>query len=355
MGKVTVTFTGIEPREGLEAVLKSKGLDWFEEKGTIFVSTKKILRTYYLNHARPSDIKTLITNILPSGSSVAEDDTYNVLVVQTSSDYLPRLEDLIKELDVPPTQVMIEVKMIEVRHTGGGTIGIDGKYTSPTNSNNTVQTTGLAGKTTDTGAQGLYAHVLTGNFEAYLSAVQLAGKTNTLATPRITTLSNKEATILIGQKLGYKTTVTSQTQTTEQVNFLEVGTALTITPYVTKAGYIRMQVAPKISDGEVTNGLPSENTTETENEVVVKNGQTFVIGGLLRDKETQNDYGIPFLMDIPLLGTLFRRTVTTKDKRELIVFVTPYIIGVDVLEEKSADKINKMEAEYEKNKAYLVH
>lgn len=354
-GKVTVTFTGITPRKGLEAVLKSKGLDWFEEEGTIFVSTKKVLRTYYLNHARPSDIKTLIKNILPSGSSVSDDDTYNALVVQTSSDYLPRLEKLIKELDVPPTQVMIEVKMIEVRHTGGGNIGLDTKYTSPSNANNIAQTTGLAGRSTDSGAQGLYTQVLSGNFEAYLSAVQTAGKVNTIATPRITTLSNKEASILIGQKLGYKTTVTSQTQTTEEINFLEVGTALKLTPYVTKAGFIRMKVAPKISDGEVTNDLPNENTTETQNEVVVKNGQTFVIGGLLKDKETQNDYGVPILMDIPLLGSVFRKTVTTKDKRELLVFVTPYIIGSDAVEKDSATKISEMEQESAKNKARLIH
>jgi type II secretory pathway component GspD/PulD (secretin) len=69
-GKVTVTFSGIDPKQGLEAVLRTRGLDWFEEGGTIYVSTKKIMRTYYLANAKPSDLQTTITSILPAGSSV---------------------------------------------------------------------------------------------------------------------------------------------------------------------------------------------------------------------------------------------------------------------------------------------
>ncbi len=115
------------------------------------------MRTYYLENARPSDLADLIKGILPAGSSVSADDTYNVLVVQTSSDYLPRLEKLIKELDISPTQVMIEVRMIEVQHTDGGTVGLNAKYTNPKDKNDTVQTVGQAGKLADTGAQGLFA------------------------------------------------------------------------------------------------------------------------------------------------------------------------------------------------------
>ncbi|MFH1683396.1 MAG: secretin N-terminal domain-containing protein, partial [Candidatus Margulisiibacteriota bacterium] len=254
-GKVTVTFTGIDPKEGLEAVLRTKGLDWFEDAGTIFVSTKKILRTYYLENARPSDIQVTIKDILPGGSKVSVDDSYNVLVVQTSSDYLPRLEKLIKELDVPPTQVMIEVRMIELRHQDGGSIGIDAKYTKP-NANSVVETKNLATKSTDTGAQGFYSHIFSGDIDAYLSALKTKVTYNTIAMPRITTISNVEATLLIGSKLGYKTTVISETTTTQEINFLEVGTSLKLTPYVSKSGFIRMEVEPKISDGSVVGDLP---------------------------------------------------------------------------------------------------
>jgi type IV pilus assembly protein PilQ len=354
-GKVTVTFTGITPRKGLEAVLRSKGLDWVEEEGTIFVSTKKIMRTYYLENARPSDIAKTAKDILPKGSTVSVDDSYNVLVVQTSSDYLPRLEKLIKELDVPPTQVMIEVRMIELRHNEGGNIGADVKYTNPDDTNDVVETKNFGGKSSDQGAQGIYAHILSGDVESYLSALKTATVYNTVATPRLTTLSNKEATLLIGQKLGYKTTVITETATTQEINFLEVGTSLRILPQVTKRGFIRMTVEPKLSDGTIVNELPQENTTETKNEVMVKDGQTFVIGGLMKDKDVQNDYGIPFLMDIPIIGTLFRKTVITKEKQELLVFVTPHVLTSQNLEAISQSSIEEMEEKSAKRKARIIH
>ncbi|MBU0672709.1 MAG: hypothetical protein KJ732_06765 [Candidatus Margulisbacteria bacterium] len=354
-GNITVTFTGIDPKEGLEAILRTKGLDWFEEAGTIFVSTKKILRTFYLASARPSDIEGMVKDVLPAGSKVSFDDSYNVLVVQTTSDYLPRIEKLITELDVPPTQVMIEVRMIELRHQQGGNTGANIKYTNPSDTNDVVETSGLADKSTDTGASGIFSHVLSGNIDAYLSALKTGSKFNTIATPRITTISNKEATLLIGSKLGYKTTVISDTTTTQEINFLQVGTSLIIKPHVTKGGFIRMEVAPKISDGSIVGDLPQENTTETKNEVMVRDGQTFVIGGLTKDKDTEDNYGIPFLMDIPLLGTFFRRTVITKEKQELLVFVTPHILTPQNLEALSKKGINEVEERSAKTKAQLIH
>ncbi|MFA5034421.1 MAG: secretin N-terminal domain-containing protein [Candidatus Margulisiibacteriota bacterium] len=357
-GKVTVTFSGIEPKEGLEAVLRTKGLDWFEESGTIFVSTKKIMRTYYLGNAKPTDLSTTLTAILPTGSTVTADDSYNALVIQTTSDYLPRIERLIKELDVPPVQVMVEAKIIEIRNSSGGNMGLDLKYTKADNANDVIQTKNLAGRPTDNPAQGLYGQVFKAytdvNVEGYLSALANNTNYNVVASPRITTMNNKEATILIGAKYGYKTSVISDTTTTQVVNFLSVGTSLAMTPNVSKNGLIRMKVAPKVSEGSVVGDLPQENTTETKNEVVVHDGQTFVIGGLIKEKDVQTDYGIPYLMDIPLLGSLFRKTVTSKEKSELLVFVTPHIVTPEFIE-----TMNKPREEIEKKstdqKARLIH
>ncbi|MBN3032944.1 MAG: hypothetical protein JW873_02505 [Candidatus Saganbacteria bacterium] len=357
-GKVTVTFSGIAPKEGLEAVLRTKGLDWFEDHGTIFVSTKKILRTYYLANAKPSDLQATISSVLPGGSVVTADDSYNVLVIQTTSDYLPRLEKLITELDIPPLQVMVETRMIEIRNDHGGTVGTDLNYQKGSSANNTVQTVGQAGRPTADGAQGLYAHALSifssGSLEGYLSALATQTKLNVVATPKLTTLNNKEAHLLIGAKLGYKTTTVTATSTTQTVNFLEVGTTLTIKPNVTKNGYIRMIVRPKVSDGTVVNDVPDENTTETMNEIMVKDGQTFVIGGLTKEKELETNYGVPFLMDIPLIGSIFRKTVTTKEKTELLVFVTPHIITPEYLDILNKP-IRELSEQAARQKANLIH
>ncbi len=357
-GKVTVTFSGILPKDGLEAVLRTRGLDWFEDHGTIFISTKKILRTYYLANAKPTDLQATLTSVLPAGSVVTADDSYNALVVQTTSDYLPRLEKLISELDVPPLQVMVEVKMIQVNGGYGGNVGLDAIATSTKDPSDYAQTKGLAGRTTDTGAQGLYAHTLSifsaASLEAFLSALATETKYDLVATPRLTTLNNKEATLLIGSKLGYKTTVISETTTTQVVNFLSVGTSLILTPNVTKNGFIRMKIAPKVSEGAIVGDLPQENTTETKNEVMVRDGQTFVIGGLMKDKDAQTDYGVPFLMDIPIIGGFFRKTVTSKEKSELLVFVTPHIVTPEYLEimNKPIEDMLKKSVEA---KARLIH
>lgn len=344
-GKVTVTFSGIAPKDGLEAVLRTRGLDWFEDHGTIFVSTKKIMRTYYLANARPSDLQATLTSILPAGSVVTADDSYNALVVQTTSDYLPRLEKLISELDVLPAQVMVEVKMIQVNNGDNGTLGLNLNYQKNGTNSDYAKTVNLA--STSFEAPGLYAHALsifsTGSLEAFLQALQQITKLDIVATPRLTTLNNKQATLLIGSKLGYKTSVITQTSTTQIVNFLNTGTSLTLTPNVTKNGMIRMKVEPKLSDGSIVNDLPTENTTETHNEVIVKNGQTFVIGGLVRDKETTTDVGVPILSYLPILGSFFRRSVTEKAKVELMVFVTPHIITDEYLEslKPAIDKLEK--------------
>ncbi|MFH1389671.1 MAG: secretin N-terminal domain-containing protein [Candidatus Margulisiibacteriota bacterium] len=357
-GKVTVTFSGIDPKEGMEAVLRTKGLDWFEELGTIFVSTKKILRTYYLANAKPTDLQTTLTAILPAGSTVTADDAYNALVIQTTSDYLPRIERLIKELDVPPIQVMVEAKIIEIRSSNNANLGLDVKATKATNANDVIQTKNFSGRPSDNPAQGFYGQVFKAytdvNIESYLSAMATNTNYNVIASPRITTMNNKEATILIGAKYGYKTTVISDTTTTQVVNFLSVGTSLAITPNVSKNGLIRMKVAPKVSEGSVVGDLPQENTTETKNEVVVNDGQTFVIGGLTKEKDVQTDYGVPFLMDVPVIGAFFRKTVISKEKDELLVFVTPHIVTPEYLKTMNEPK-DELENKSAKQKAKLLH
>jgi len=134
-----------------------------------------------------------------------------------------------------------------------------------------------------------------------------------------------------------------------------VGTSLKITPHVTKSGFIHMSVEPKLSDGTIVGDLPQENTTETKNEVMVRDGQTFVIAGLMKDKDTENNYGIPFLMDIPLLGGLFRRTVIIKEKTELLVFVTPHLLTPEFLKTMSAPSIRAAEEKAARSKARLIH
>lgn len=353
-GKVSFSFTNVRPREGLEAVLRAKGYDWFQEGDTLVVTAKNTVRTYLLEYASAAEVKGALDLLAEPGDSISINESYNALIVKTSTKNIARIEKSIKEMDVPPAQVIVEAKIIELKYNDLGNVGMDVKYTNPNDSNDVAQTKNFSGRPTDTSPLGFYAQVISGKLEAYLSTLLTKSNYNLIAAPRITTLNHKEANILIGSKIGYRTAVITDTGTVYQVNFLTTGTELTITPHVGEGGFIRMKIAPKVSDGYVTQDLPVENTTETRNEVLVKDGQTVVIGGLIKNAETQTDYGIPILMDIPILGGLFRKTTIVNEKRELLVFVTPHILTPEYLT-KMSDESQKLVEREKREGAGLIH
>jgi len=353
-GNVTLSFSNVKPQEGLESVLRAKGFDWYLEGDTIVVSNQKVVRTYLLQYANAAEVKGALELLMGEGDQVSVNDSYNALIVKTSSENIGRIETAVRNMDVPPAQVMVEAKIIELKSGDGGNAGLDVKYNYSKNPNDIIQTKNLAGKPGDPSAQGLYAQIVSGNTEAYLSAVLTKTGYDLIASPRIATLNHKPATILIGSKLGYKTAVITQTGTVQEVHFLETGTKLTIVPHVSDDGYIRMSIYPKISEGYVADDLPTENTTETQNEVLVKSGQTIVIGGLIKNKETQTETGIPFLMQIPLIGSFFRKTTIDNEKRELLVVITPTIMTSEYLESMKGEIDEAMNRE-KKRGSSLIH
>ncbi|OGC07591.1 hypothetical protein A2526_00460 [candidate division WOR-1 bacterium RIFOXYD2_FULL_36_8] len=352
-GTVSLSFSDVKPLEGFEAVLRAKGLDWFEEGDTIVVSNKKTVKTFLLQYANAVEVKTALELLMVEGDQVSVNDSYNALIVKTPSDNMSRIERAIRNMDIPPIQVMVQVNIIEIKTGDVGNLGLNAKYSSQNNPNNKLQTKGFAEKG-DTGSLGFYAQVISGNVESYLSTVLTETNYDLVASPRIATINHKPASILIGSKLGYKTTTVTTTGTVQEIHFLEVGTKLIITPHVSDDEYIRMKIAPKVSEGYVTDDLPTENTTETENEVMVKSGQTIVIGGLTKNKETRTEVGIPLLMNIPLIGNLFKKTNIDNEKRELLVTITPKIMTPEYLEKMQND-ITTINDHAKKGSSFLLH
>lgn len=332
-GKISFSFTNVKPREGLEAVLRAKGYDWFQEGDTLVVSNKNTVRTYLLEYANATEIKAALDLLAEPGDSISVNDSYNALIVNASTKNIARLEKAIQDLDVPPTQVMVETRIVEIKYDDQGQAGISASYTKAgVNTSYSAQTSGFGDQPASDGSSvGFYAQVISGNVEAFMSTFLNKTNYSLLSAPRITTINNKTATILIGSKIGYKTAVITTTGTVYTVNFLTTGTSLAITPHVGEGGFIRMMLMPQISEGSVSDDQPVEDTTQTQSEVLVKDGQTVVIGGLTKSAATQADYGIPFLMDIPLIGGIFRRTSVVNSKIELMIFVTPHILTPEYL------------------------
>jgi type II secretory pathway component GspD/PulD (secretin) len=178
------------------------------------------------------------------------------------------------------------------------------------------------------GGHGLRIGVRTGDLVALITALESVTDITVLANPKILALNKQVGTVFIGTKIGYKSQTTqTDTSTTQKVEFLDTGTKLSFRPYIANDGYIRMDIYPKDSSGEVdSQGIPTETTAELVSNIMVKDGQTIVIGGLFRDAITTTREQIPLLGDLPIIGAAFRGTSDTNKRQEIIVMLTPHIV-----------------------------
>src|SRR5262249_40680308 len=152
-------------------------------------------------------------------------------------------------------------------------------------------------------------------------------KVDIMASPRMLVLNKQLAQIQLGERLGYQQSVTSFPTTYSYVQFLNTGTLLLLRPYVTTDGMVRMEIHPERSDGRILpNGLPTASVSELTTNVMVPDGATIVIGGLMENEEETDEAGVLGLSRMPLIGPLFRDRTTNTTKRELIVLLTPRIV-----------------------------
>jgi type II secretory pathway component GspD/PulD (secretin) len=166
-----------------------------------------------------------------------------------------------------------------------------------------------------------------GDFTSALQSLDGVVELNELAAPRLLAVDGADARIIIGDQLGFYVTTTVDNTILQSVQFLDTGTQLRITPTITGDGYVRMSIHPELSTGKLENGLPSKTTAEVITDVLVRDGQTLFIGGLIQESDMTTRSGIPILMRLPLLGGLFGSTTVSRRKSELIALLTPHIVA----------------------------
>jgi type IV pilus assembly protein PilQ len=279
----------------------------------------------------------------------------DMIVVFDYPENVERAEAVIRQVDVRPLQVLVEATIMSATLTEETKFGIDWNLL------NGVAVTGFPANII--GGQGTYAES-TGfaspagkglkvgfsadNVQAIITALETAVDTTLLANPKILAVNKQEGAVLIGKKVGYVSQTTqTQTSTTQAVEFLETGTRLAFRPYIGNDGYIRMDIYPKDSDAELRSvgdtSIPDERTTELRTNVIVKDGETIVLGGLFRDTITTNRSQVPLLGNLPVIGAVFRGTQDTVVREEVIILLTPHIIGEpsEVGGEARADDIRR--------------
>jgi type IV pilus assembly protein PilQ len=163
---------------------------------------------------------------------------------------------------------------------------------------------------------------------ATLNALETDGQTKTLTNPKIITTNNQNAKIQIGSKVPFLQTTVSGTGTaTESTMFIDVGFIINVTPTINVDNRIRLKVKPEVSEvSQITSAGPTINTTTADTEVLLRDGETLVIGGLVSEKMIQSADKVPLLGDLPVLGVFFRNTKDQKTRQEILVFVTARVV-----------------------------
>jgi type IV pilus assembly protein PilQ len=256
-----------------------------------------------------------------------------------------------------PKQVLIEAKLVEVVLDSGYDLGVNwgfqswdsqGRFMGMGNANNQVTdsagtkislpNTAVGGTGVDLAATNIYGGLRLGRIasdyilDLAITAAARKGKAKVLSDPKVATLNNKEANINITSQIPYQTTEVTNTSAgsvaTTLVTYVTTGIILKVTPTINSDGRISMKINPSVSQPSATVGVsaPSVDTRSTDTSVIVKNGETIVIGGLIHDSSSDVVYKVPLLGDIPLLGFLFRKKSVSRTRLELLIFVTPKII-----------------------------
>ncbi len=363
-GTVSASLHDVTVEEALHAILKSSGLIARPEGDFIYVGTAAdfvqmdqsvdtiTTRVYRPNYVTAAELQTLITPLLtvsvgqasvssPAETGIAANNAAaggddfgggEVVVVRDYRSILELLDDVVLEVDQRPQQVSIEAMILSVELRNNNDRGVD--FELLRNQQNTRLVSGSP--LTSLGAidvtdGGLKFGFLDSSLALFIEALETVGDTNVVASPRLLCLNKQKAEILIGAQLGYVSTTVTENAATQTVNFLEVGTQLRLRPFISRDGVIRLEIHPELSTGtvEVVGGftLPNKTVTQVTTNVSCRDGDTVILGGLIREDVSEDVKQIPLLGSLPMVGRLFRQTKEKLTRTEIIVLLTPRIVG----------------------------
>ena len=393
-GNVTLRFRNVHWDQALDIVMTTKGLDMRQNGNVIMVAPAEEIAAretadleaqlaiqelepvysefLQVNYAKASDLSDLIIgtesgSMLSERGSIAVDDRTNTLLVQDTAERLQDIRRMVRTLDIPIKQVLIESRIVVVNDdfsreigmrlgisaddvtadpywvTSGSSAGTDETIGSfldaindPTGNTNVVwpgrQDRYNVNLPVSNPAGRIALSILSNDYlvDLELSALEAEGRGEIVSTPRVITANQKEATIKQGVEIPYQQSASSGATT---IQFKEAVLELTVTPQITPDNNIIMDlkvhkdsVGDIISTGGLGGTVPSIDTRSVETQVLVADGQTVVLGGIYETERRDTISKVPFLGDIPFLGAAFRNKQRVNNKAELLIFVTPRIL-----------------------------
>jgi type IV pilus assembly protein PilQ len=298
-------------------------------------------QVFRLNYAKAAELQDKVQERLSPIGTAAVDERTNTLVVSDLAGVLRSVEQLVQAFDLADGEVLIEARILTVELTDDMSLGVDWRQLfsgMDLAARSNLRVLGDIVNGTATGQALRFASAPKENTQIIIEALKKLAKTETLSNPRIMVANDQEAKILVGTKEAIVTVTTTvpatgSTVSSPEIEFVDVGTKLFVTPNVKPNGHIQLKIRPEVSTSKVEtfqgNRIPIVSTTEAETTVLVKSGVTVIIGGLIETKAARTEHRVPVLSDLPALGRMFRGTTDTQRKSELVVFLTPEIINPD--------------------------
>ncbi len=408
-GNVSVNLYGATVDQALEAILSPKGYGYVRKGNFIYVMKAEELNAfgvqqghmetviYVINYISLDDAKELLSLYLsedgdmkfckssevgiPTGDTETGGESNassNLIVIKDFQEVHRKVKEALEVLDAPPRQVLVEATIVEVTLDDTNRLGVnftalggvDFSNLDDTTSSLTSITPGEAGAgsidrgfntfgtrgfTSPDSDQGFSFGILKSDLALFLDALESVTDTNVLANPKILALNRQRAEFINGGRLGYfgSETLSDGGFSQQEVEFLDVGTQLRFRPFIGADDFIRMEIHPERSDGVVDSvtGLPSETTSEVTTNILVKNGDTVVIGGMIEERDSSTVAQVPLLGSIPLIGWLFKKEETNTRRVEIIILITPKIIDPY----SQDDEAEEMLAGYKERKKAFRH
>ena len=301
-------------------------------------------KIFELRYAKAADMKDKINENLTKGIGTMQlDERTNKIAVTDFEKKINDISNIVAAFDTKTQQVLIESKILQITLDDKTQLGVDWDsvlQNLPKELSLQSAFQIAASNAFVPGGQLIVGSLGGGNVNVMIQALKTVGDTNLLSSPRITALNNQEAKILIGTSQPYATnTVTQSTGTATtgtNISFLDIGVKLYVTPTINKDGFITMKIRPEVSStnsnytyGSPPTTIPIIQTTQAETSVTIKDGNTIIIGGLIKDERTEVVQKLPILGDLPLIKDAFRNTSIEIAKQELVIFLTPHIINGD--------------------------
>ena len=377
-GTVTLSLTDVPWDQALDIVLKNNNLGSQLQGNVLRIATNATLaneeasrkafreaqelnvelvtKSYLLNYTKSDSVSATLTKLLSPRGTIIQDPRRNALIVSDIPNQFAKIDQLVQFLDTPSPQVEIEARLVSATKGFSRDLGSQLGVVFGNNSQNSISGAPIVGASPFNRTPTPNVHVgqaipLSVNLPAaatsgisfllgagadiildeIITAAEARGTAKTISRPKVMTQNNLAALVQQGTQIPVQTNQNN----TVSVQFLTFSLQLSVTPQITDVGTILLAVQIENSTpdfGRSVNGIPSVSTQRAQTNVLVPDGGTAVLGGILLDQDTLNIFQVPGFGSIPLIGNLFKRTQTIKSTAELLFFVTPRI--------KPADSIN---------------